>query len=385
MNETDRVRLRSDEFPLAADWAYLNHAGSGPVPLTHVRAAETCLRAMAQEAPRTSLADTEAALARVRSLSARLLHCMPEDIAVLSSTVQAVNLVPLALDWAPGDEVITLAGEYPSVLMALDRLRAFGVIVRRIPLHDGRLRLADLEASLSHRTRMVALSLVSFATGWRAPIADIAAICAPRGVWLVVDAIQAVGAVDIDAPATGADVLAAQGYKHLLSGYGVAPCYCSSRTKKLLPAIGSRLGVRDHLDATRMIDAEAAWSETARRFESAIPSLTGMAGMAASLDLLLAADPVETEAHVFILLDYAAEALGDFGWGIVSPIDRPGERSSLLTLKPPANVDGADVVRHLLERRVSVSLREGNLRLSPHLYSTPGDIERLVEGCRAFA
>lgn len=192
-------------------------------------------------------------------------------------------------------------------------------------------------------------------------------------------------ALDIDASATGADVLAAQGYKHLLSGYGVAPCYCSARTKTLLPAIGSRLGVHDHLDATLMIGAKAEWSETARRFEPAIPSLTGLAGMAASLELLLAVDPVATEAHVRDLLDFAAEALVDLGWLIVSPIDMLSERSSLLTLKPPAGVDGAAVVSKLLERRVSISLREGNLRLSPHLYNTQADIERLVEGCRACA
>lgn len=91
---------------------------------------------------------------------------------------------------AIGPEIIALAGEYPSVLIVLDRLRTYGVVVRQVLLRDGRVRLSDLAASLSPRTRMIALSFVSFATGWRAPIAEIAALCAPRGIWLVVDAIQ---------------------------------------------------------------------------------------------------------------------------------------------------------------------------------------------------
>lgn len=380
MNDAALERLRRDEFPLTSSTTYLNHAGTGPVPVCHLRAATACLQAMCEGPLRTTLADTEEALAAVRSRAARLLHCTSDDVAILSSTVQAVNLVPLALEWAPGDEVVVPAREYPSVTMALTRLRAFGVVVRTLPDHGGRFRLDDLEAALTARTRLVALSLVGFATGWRAPVAAVAALCRPRGIWLVVDAIQAVGAIDVDAPASGADILAAQGYKHLLSGYGVAPCYCSARARDLMPPIGSRMGVSDHLDATRQVGAAVTWSGTARRFEPAVPSLTGLHGMAASLDLILGADPVATEARIMTLLDHAADALGALGFAATSPMGH-GERSSLLSLRPPTGLDVDGLARRLAAARISVSVREGALRIAPHLYNTHDDIGRLVEAC----
>ncbi len=380
MNDADVERLRREEFPLAAEWAYLNHAGTGPLPVCHVLAAEACLRAMATAPPRTTLAETEEALAAVRGLSARLLRCSEDEIAVLSSTVQALNLVPLALAWRPGDEVIAPARDYPSVLMSLDRLRPFGVVVRHLPDHEGRFALEDLEAAMTDRTRLVALSMVGFATGWRAPVAAVANLCRARGIWLVVDAIQAVGALDVDAPSTGADLLAAHGYKHLLAGYGVAPTFVSPRGRALLPPTPSRMGVKDHLDATRMIDAAAEWSDTARRFESAVPSLSGLVGMAESLKLLLTAGPAETERRVFALLDRAAAGFGRLGWRVTSPLQQ-AERSSLLCVAPPAGIDADKAARELRAAGIVASAREGGLRLSPHVYNTHGDIDRLLDRC----
>ena len=366
-----------DEFPLAADWAYLNHAGTGPVPLRHVRAVQDAVAAFANGPPPGSLAATEALTARVRQLAARLLHAETEEFAVLSSTVQGINLVPLALDWREGDEVVAHAREYPSVLLALERLQARGVRLVRLPDQSGRFTLVDLRAAITPRTRLVATSLVGFATGWRAPVADMAALCHPRGIWLVVDAIQAVGVLDVDAPALGADIVAAHGYKHMLAGYGVAPVWCSPRARSLTPPTPSRMGVQNHLDATRMIDAPTVWSPTARRFEAAVPSVTGLHGMVASLELLLEATPAAIEAHVNVLLDRAAAGLARRGWAVTSPRDA-GERSSLLCAVPPSGIDIQYVVARMERARVVASVREGAIRISPHMYNDDSDIDRFL-------
>jgi cysteine desulfurase / selenocysteine lyase len=369
------------EFPLADTWTYLNHAGTGPVPRSHVTAAGAFLAAMNEGKPPTLLSDSASVADAIRARAARLLSSAPADIAVLSSTTEALGVVPLGLAWAEGDEVITYARDYPSVVYALQRLqRLHGVRIRWIADRDGRFDLADVAALIGPRTRLISLSLVSFANGFRAPIEAIAELCRPRGIWLSVDAIQGMGAITLDAPALGADVLAAHGYKHLLSGYGVALAYCSPRVRvELAVGLPGWNGTETFIDPTAMLDhTNMRFSPDARRFEPAVPNFAGMHGTIASLDLLLRAGPEAIERHVRGLLDEAARELMARGYPVASPT-APSERSSVLSFRTPAGLDVAALARRLTEAKVTCSLREGMIRISPHLYNTQADIARLLE------
>lgn len=369
------------EFPLAETWTYLNHAGTGPAPRAHVAAASAFLTAMNVGRPPTALSDSAAVADAIRDRAARLLSCQPADIAVLSSTTEALGVIPLGLAWAEGDEVITYERDYPSVVYALQRLeRLYGVRIRWIPDRGSRFDVADVAALIGPRTRLIGLSLVSFANGFRAPVEAIAELCRPRGVWLSVDAIQGMGAIKLDAAALGADVLAASGYKHLLSGYGVALAYISPRARaELAVAAPGWSGAETYTDPTSMLDhAHVRFSLDARRFEPAVPNFAGMHGAVASLDMLLSAGPDAIERHVRGLLDDAMRELAARGYPIASPT-AASERSSLLSFRTPAGLDAAALARTLAEAKIACSLREGMIRISPHLYNTQADIARLLE------
>ena len=103
----DIESLRRSQFPLTESCAYLNHAGTGPLPRRHVEAASAFLAACCEGKPPTTLAQSEIQLAALRGRAGALMSAGAEDIAVLSHTTQALALVPLALDWRDGDEVIT--------------------------------------------------------------------------------------------------------------------------------------------------------------------------------------------------------------------------------------------------------------------------------------
>jgi len=370
--------IRSSEFPLTESWAYLNHAGTGPLPRRHVKAASAFLEAMSARRPPTSLAQSETITAEVRDKAARLLSCAPNDIAVLSSTVQSINIVPLEIDWREGDEAITYERDYPSVVYSLLRLEPRGVLVRMAPDRGGRFELADILALITKRARLVSLSLVHFATGFRAPIEELGRICRERGIWLVIDAIQAIGSIRVDVGALGADIVAAQGYKHLLSGYGVAICYCSQRAREELGVpTPSWAGTENHTDPTAMLDHRAArFTRDARRFESAVPNFAGLFGAAESLDLLLSFGTEAIEKRIFSLLDEAARELSRRGCEVVSSLE-PSERSGLLSFRCPSGTDEASLLHRLAEAKVACSLREGMIRLSPHFYNDWSDFERL--------
>ena len=137
------------------------------------------------------------------------------------------------------------------------------------------------------------------------------------------------------------------------------------------------MGVQEHLDATRMLDAATVWSETARRFEAAVPSVTGLHGMAASLELLLEATSSAIEAHVTALLDRAADGLARRGWSVTSTRGAEG-RSSLLCAAQPPDADLQAVVARLERAKVVVSVPEGAIRISPHMYAEDSDIDRFL-------
>ncbi len=151
-----------------------------------------------------------------------MINAEPADIAVLNSTGHGTALVAQGLDWREGDEVITYAKEYPTLVLPWLQLRDRGVRVRFVEDRGCRYEIDDVEALITSKTRVVALSLVNFAHGFRAPLEEIGTLCKDRDIWFVVDACQALGAVPVDVGELDADIVSAHAYKHLLGGFGVS-------------------------------------------------------------------------------------------------------------------------------------------------------------------
>ena len=331
--------IRKREFPLADRQIYLDNAGRGLLPRSHVEAAGEILRAMSEE---VTLGNSDVLIEATRERAARLLHCGPEAVALLSTTSQGLNLVPGGLDWHAGDEVVLYEADHPTDIYAWLNLGDRGVVPRFIGDRDGRYDAEDVERLIGPRTRAVCLSLVNYGTGFRAPIEAIGEICRRRGLWLVVDAIMGLGALRVDAPATGADILVAHGYKFLLSGFGIAICYCSPRARTELRVAevgykGMRV-VKNYVvrspDFSRMEKPDFAAS--ARRFEAGTQALSVMAGMRATLDLMLSTGTDVIDAHIRVLAQQLVEGLLAGGYAVAGSL-RPEERSADRLLRPARN------------------------------------------------
>src|SRR2546425_1063837 len=165
---------------------------------------------------------------RVRALAARLLHTEAARIAFVKCTSEGVNFVANGLDWRAGDNVVTIAGEFPSNVYPWMALAGRGVELRFVPTDPaGRFGAQDVAHRVDGRTRAVALSAVSFSTGFRAPLEEIGAVCRSRGALFAVDAIQALGASDLDVERAGIDVLSAHAYKWLMGSTGIGVAHPS--------------------------------------------------------------------------------------------------------------------------------------------------------------
>jgi selenocysteine lyase/cysteine desulfurase len=340
--------LRLHEVPITQRVAYLDFATFGPLPAGHVRAASEALEAEAAKGS-AGLGGT-ALLASVREEAATLFHSPAENVCLLTSTSEGMGLVASGLAWRPGDEVIVPDHEFE------------GCVAPFVNLRDVTLRLAGSAAEIpdlvGERTRAVALSVVDRVTGARAPIEAIAAACREHDVWLALDAAQAMGVLDLDTPVLGADVVSAHGYKFLLSGFGLAPTYCSDRALAELRV--PRPGWKN----------AGVGRDSAARFEPTMSSIPVLAGMRESLRLLNSFDAGERELLALAIARALADGLAARGFQV-------HERSSSLVSAP--HPDAEALATRLRESGVVAAAVDGNLRLSTHFFTTDSDVQALLD------
>ena len=370
--------LRHDEFVVTQHKVWFNTATYGPLPASNLKAQLGLLEEMSVGGGAKGIGHWWEGAAQVRAKVGALIGCDADDVALLHSTGEGLSLVSLGLDWHPGDEVVLYDQEFPSGVYPWLALEERGVATRFVR-DEGRYRfdVADVEAVLSDRTRVVCMSLVNCYHGFRAPIEEISKLCRARGIWLLVDAVQGVGALRVDVGSLGADLVAAHGYKSLCSGYGVGFCYVSPALRDVLTV--SSPGWKSIEDAPfleKQLQYNLRYPANARRYESSVPNLAGMYGMGASIDLFLGAGVELINDWVLQLSAEVVDALDEKGYPVVSS-RREGERSGIVSARVPDG-DAARVAAALAEQQVSCAVRDGRIRVSCHLFNDRSDIERLV-------
>jgi selenocysteine lyase/cysteine desulfurase len=321
-------------------------------------------------------ADRMEEVERVRGLAARLLGArQTREVAFVENTSTALSLAAEGLDWKPGDNVVGAALEFPSNVYPWMSLAARGVEYRRAQERDGRIDPEELFSLIDSRTRMLALSWVQYASGFRADLARLGRACRELGILFVVDVIQGLGALPLDVEADFIDVAAASAHKWLLGPEGIALLYVSDRVVERLRPV--RSGWRSMRDPFQWTDFDFTWNEGARRFESGTFNVYGILALGGSLEILLAVGAEEIEPRVLALANRAARGLADLGFAVVSS-HRRGETSGIVTAVP-AGRSAEELVKRLNERGVVVAARAGRLRIAPHFYNTADEIERCLE------
>ncbi|OLC97904.1 MAG: hypothetical protein DMD29_13475 [Gemmatimonadetes bacterium] len=369
--------LRATEFPWTAETIYLNNASIGPIP-------ERTRRALDEfNAKRTAphlLPDREifAGLAATREVLARLIGAEPSEIALATNTSFGLSMAARALPLQPGDIVLLSDKEFPANVYPWLLLERRGITVERAPVgpqgwpDEDRLceRLRD------PRVRVLAVSFVQFANGYRADLKRLGAACRVHGAYLVVDGIQGIGNSVLDVRETPVDILACGGQKWLLSPWGSGFVYVRKELIETLePAVTGWMAFEGTDDFTRLTEYNPSFRGDARRFEMITLPYQDFHGMLHSLNLLL---DIGTKSIADVtrslhepLLSWADER----GVRVVSPREER-HRSAILCIAPPKPVEAYHAVKRA---HVVCSLREGAIRLSPHWYNTVEEMEKVAD------
>lgn len=373
----DVAALRGREFPAVAESAYLNAASVTPLPERARAAAEAFTR------KRTRIhelqdADFPEVAHRVRSAAARLVGAEPEEIALGGNTSFGVNLAAQCLPVAPGSTVVVSDREFPANVYPWmgegcpARLEVLPTDARGLPDEDRILERLD-RGDVS----ILAVSAVQFASGFRADLPRLGRACRERGVFFVVDAIQALGHLPLDVREAEVDVLATGGHKWLCGPFGTGFAYVRRELlSRMEPRVVGWTAMRASQDLSRLLDYRFDFVEEARKFEVGTLPFAELAGLAASVELLVEVGPERIEAHVRGLLDPLLAWLAEHPEVEVLSDTRPERRSGIFCFRPP---EAEAVFARLREAGVVCALREGAVRLSPHLYNDAGDVARVIE------
>ena len=364
------------EFPILAHTTYLNSCSQGA--LSHrVRAAyEEYLDGWDENGAEWGhwVERAEAA----RAAFARLLEADPGEIAVTTSVSQGVNGVVSALPLGrERKKIVICEHEFPTIgqIAHAQELRGAEVVHVR-PEPDGSIPPERFAEAIDERTALVCCTTVSYRTGHRHDVAEIARIAHEAGALCLADSYQAIGAIDFDARSLGVDFVTGGTVKYLLASAGLGFLYV--RRELLGGLMPVQTGWFADEDIFEMDISDYSPAADARRFDAGTPPVPNIYGGLAGIAIIEEAGTAAIEEHIAGLSTRLIGGLDELGATVVTPRD-PARRGPLVCVR---STDVEALVAALAAEKIVCSERDSNLRISLHLYNVDEDVDRVLDALR---
>jgi cysteine desulfurase/selenocysteine lyase len=361
------------------DTVYLNIAGQAPMPRVAIEAVKASLEW--KKFPYLLIDRTEMDFPkRVRASLANLIGAEAKDIALTTGASAGLMALAFALDWKPGDEILTAHREFPVQYTTWRPMEAReGVKLKVIAPRNRWIAAEDFIEAFTPRTRVVSVSMVRFDDGSMLDTARLGAACRAQGILLVLDVSQCCGAIPMDVHTLGADFITCSGYKWLLGPYGTGFFWASGELlAKFRPAPFYWQGIAGLAHYDELIFENPKASDGARGWDSAeTASYFNLAGWDASLNFLQEAGVETVAAHNQKLMTRLFESLPGNRCVWTSPPE-PVRRGPYGCFAGNTPEQTCELFEHMKKEKLMASLREGNIRVSTHLYNTEEHIEKIV-------
>jgi selenocysteine lyase/cysteine desulfurase len=370
------------QFVGIGGYIYLNSASRTPLPRKTLEVVKKSMEDYIKDEVR----GYQVYVARIqgaRKLAAKMIHAKAENISLSTNTSIPLNMAAQGIDFKKGDSILLSDNEFPANVYPWLNLEKKGVRVKFVKSSNGIVTADDFERTWEKKTRAIAISFVNFHNGFRNDLKSLSALCRKNNAFLIVDGIQGAGVVELDVEGDGIDFFAAAGHKWLLSPYGSGFMYVSDRLKKHLGiTLTNWLAAGPHRfkegEFHSLLKYEAKYPEDGRRFEIGTMPFHNIFGFEESMKMILKIGVPAIEKRLKDLLDPLIYALHVKGIEIAGLL-MPEHRSTILSFRMKK---GAEIVKRLKRKGIIVSYREGLIRVSPHIFNTESDIQKLISALK---
>ena len=364
------------QFAALERYTYLNSAAVSPLPRSAVDAVILQLDDVANHGSE-HYTDWVATKNRARALLAGMLNVQPEQIAFMRNTSDGFASIANGLSWTKGDNIVSFEGEFPANFYPWRMVRdRYGVELRLCPERDGRVDLDEFIGLIDSNTKLVTISSVQYASGFRADLERIGSAARAVDALFAVDIIQGLGATPYDLPSQHVDFASGASHKWLCAPEGCGILYVSDRARERVePSFVGWISVETPWD---FADREQPFKSNALAWESGTGASSLFYGLEQSLKLLTETGIQRIEKYLDELTNYLCELLA--GKDYVQLSSRtPGESSAIVCIQHTNGLHCNEIFERLQDENVIVSPRADRLRIAPHFYNNREDIERLVD------
>lgn len=361
------------EFPITQSYIYLNHAAVAPISTAVQRAMQQQLRDVVQHGIVHS-DRWENTYRRTRRVAAQLINAKPSEIAFVKNTTEGIHIVANGLKWKRGDNVVITDRGFPANVYPWLNLKSRGIETRFAPEVEGRIPIDTLLEQVDQNTRIISISSVEFASGYRHDLTHLGEFCKQNDILFFVDAIQSLGALKIDVTSSHIDFLSADAHKWLLGPEGAGIFYCAKKAMRHLTV--NNLGWASVINPGDYLSYDPTPLPNAQRFESGTLNTAGIYGLKASLDLILQIGIENIESRILVLTDQLVAGLKEKGYHIISS-RLPSEKSGIVSFKHPTH-NLESLYKNLQKNHIICALRGNGIRLSPHVYNTEEEIDTVL-------
>ena len=375
MSEIDDGQLRDDDYPITKKTIYMNNGAVAPTPLSTIKAMTDFMLTCAQGGPDSpSTFDyIKSLLDELRTRVAHLINCEHDEVVLVQSTTEGLNIVANGLDWKIGDTIVVRGGRhehYANYLPWVALSQKKGVQLRELAMtdEDGYFDLGQLE-KLVKGSRLITLSHVLYNTGAIMPVEEVGRIAQENGVLFCVDAAQSAGTISVDVKKIGCHFMAFPGFKWLCGPMGIGVFYCSKKAFEILepPEIGSESATLSEQNIMAYLDMPA-------RLQAGFRNFPGAVGLEASLRYILRIGLERIRKKNMNVAGILREEIAKIPAVKMYGPDDESKRSSIVTFISQ-KADSSTLIRQLEQNRIILAARDIGrgkkaVRAAPHFFNS---------------
>ncbi len=358
-------------FPITKEKIFFNHAGTGPMSVPAEAAVRECINTYITQAEFSIDAYFDR-LNRARATIARLIHATPEEIVFTHNTSEGIYIALINLPLDEGDTVLIMDEVFPAVRYVADY--NLPNVIKKYVSFSGKDAVDVVKQYSTSKTKAVVVDHAQFLTGEMIDLKPLAQFCQRQGIYLIIDGIQAIGAVDFSVQETPVDFCACGAAKWLFGPSGAGFLYVSKKLFSSLKRFHTGWLGAEWTDFENIERIPSLYND-ARMFEQGTRNIIGISAFAENVKVLLDYGMEHVEQRIQELKEQLRQGFQDMAYQIVTP--EKGPQSGIITIKPAQHAK--KLLECLTTHNVVISLRNDCLRFSPHFYNTPDEVAKVLD------